>query len=376
MFCWGMNPGGRRWQEYLSELGCAYVEIQAGLARTQLECLPMPPRAEWTWTEAFALMDADAPTVHSEDWGAAWRGVDAALERVLPRARLEGLHEAFAATTSRAPEALLSHGAGWGALERRRLAAHGEVDRLPEELVFPDDSLGPDQAPWLALLEAGSLPQGDPQDAPGHFMAQPEWRAMLEEGIRAGRCDHWLAWLHLGVMRFEALDRQGAQAAWERSLELTRSAWALRNLAVLRQREGDAAGAEQLLRQAWELGTPIAPLALEYAACLKRAGEHEALGRFAAALPDDIRRHERMRILAAWAALEAGRFDEVAPLFDHEFATIQEGEVTLTDLWFAWHAARLADAEGIPNDEALQRRVREECPPPRHIDFRIVGDVG
>ena len=36
--------------------GDEYLEIQAGLARTQLEHLPMPARASWSWVEAYGLL--------------------------------------------------------------------------------------------------------------------------------------------------------------------------------------------------------------------------------------------------------------------------------------------------------------------------------
>ena len=36
LFVWGMAQGGRHWNEWLSEKGSAYIEIQAGLAHTQL----------------------------------------------------------------------------------------------------------------------------------------------------------------------------------------------------------------------------------------------------------------------------------------------------------------------------------------------------
>src|SRR2546430_10789644 len=42
LFLWGQHPGGARWQEWLSGPDAAYLEIQAGLARTQLEHLPLP----------------------------------------------------------------------------------------------------------------------------------------------------------------------------------------------------------------------------------------------------------------------------------------------------------------------------------------------
>jgi hypothetical protein len=45
LFMWGMGTGGQNWQTFLSEPGHAYLEIQAGLATTQLERLPMPAGA-------------------------------------------------------------------------------------------------------------------------------------------------------------------------------------------------------------------------------------------------------------------------------------------------------------------------------------------
>jgi len=60
-----------------------------------------------------------------------------------------------------------------------------------------------------------------------------------------------------------------------------------------------------------------------------------------------------MRVISAQAALDRGKLDEVEGLFDHEFATNREGEVTLTDLWFALHEKNLAKQENLPIDDAL-----------------------
>jgi len=388
MFFWGMSQGGRRWQEYLAQPGSNYIEIQAGLARTQDECVPMPGGTQWTWTEAFGLLEADVAKVHSADWSQAWRAADAALGVCLPQEQLDARDREFEAVTSRPPDEILAHGSGWGALERRRLEAQKQPDLIPSELVFVN--LGADQEPWLALLEHGALPALDPAHDPGQWMVQPEWRGLLErslasEGRRAG---DWLAWLHLGVMRMENLDRGSARAAWEKSVQLRRNSWALRNLAVL-ETSGELdrrfvwppqprsmsleslLRACELMRQAWECGPSTVPLAIEYARLLLDAGRYESLREFTRALPAEILQNERIRLLAARAALEAGQWAELEPLFSQEFASIREGEVALTDLWFGYQERRLAAAEHVPLDAALRQRVRREFPPPRNIDFRM-----
>ena len=373
LFCWGMGQGGRRWQEYLSEPGRQYIEIQAGLARTQMECLPMPAGAEWTWTEAFGALRVEAARAHGEDWADARACVEEALERALPRGAVEAMDARLAAWADAPPAEQLFMGSGWGALERRRRAAAGDPASWPPPAQFPDDALGDDQAPWLALLERGALPERDPSLEPGALMTQPEWRGPLERAAARPEGDHWLTWWHLGNLLLEERDAEGARRAWERSLACRRTGWALRNLAVLAERAGDRTRAADLLEEAWETGPPHPALAVELAQALLDAGRPEAVIELAQALPEPAASHERVLIAWARAALATGRVEGVERILDHEFATIREGEVTLTDLWTAYHAARLAAAEGSPVDDALRERVRKECPPPRRIDFRMAG---
>jgi hypothetical protein len=62
-------------------------------------------------------------------------------------------------------------------------------------------------------------------------------------------------------------------------------------------------------------------------------------------------------------------------VLQHEFATIRESEVSLSDLWFEMHTRRLAQEEGMPADDALRARVEHDFPPPTVIDYRMsVGD--
>lgn len=373
MFCWGMNQGGRRWQEFLSVPGQAYVEIQAGLARTQLECLPMPAKAEWTWTEAFGLLEADAEKVHGSNWSEAWQCADATLERALPRQTLEDNERRFTEFANDPPREILWRGYGWGRVEAARLAKQGRPP-LPEALTF-DGEPSADQRMWLMLLETGALPERDAQDDPGETLTQPEWQTLLEQSLAQGKNDNWLAWYHLGVMRLENCDPDGAREAWEKSLACHVSGWALRNLAVLAERRGDKSQQRELLRQAWETGPKIVPLALEYAHALVEEKDYQALRTFVKNAPDDVRNHERMQVMSAQAAMEQGDLDEVARLFDKDFATNREGEVTLTDLWFAWHEKQIAARENVPIDKALKRRVRREFPPPARIDFRMVSEI-
>ncbi|HCS73481.1 MAG TPA: DUF5107 domain-containing protein, partial [Clostridiales bacterium] len=93
LFVWGMGAGGRNWQTYLAQPGYAYLEIQAGLARTQLEHLPMKGGAMLSWMEAYGPITAEAKIVQGEDWSAATAAVEEALESACPRAKVEEMHQ-------------------------------------------------------------------------------------------------------------------------------------------------------------------------------------------------------------------------------------------------------------------------------------------
>lgn len=368
MFVWGTERGGQRWQEHLLGPGRAYLEIQCGLARTQLESVPMPARTEWTWTEAFGLMRADPARVHSSDWAEARGAVATQLEAMLPQPRLDELDESFAEVTSRAPQEMLFAGEGWGSLEAMR---GGYV--LPE-LPFLEGCMGSDQAQWLSLLRDGILPERDPSEEPGHFMVQPEWQALLEDSIAQGKSDHWLGWLHLGVMKLESSDAEGAKESWMRSIEHTPSGWAYRNLAVLESRAGNSEAACDLLEQAWQTGPQVTALAVEFAAALENAGRWDELRDFIAGLPESMHVNERILFESARLALRYNDLSQVEQILGHEFATIREGEVILTDLWFTWQAKLTSEREGVAMSDELVARMRKELTPPLRLDMRMAAE--
>jgi hypothetical protein len=360
LFCWGTHPGGRHWQEFLAQPGEAYLEIQAGLAPSQVHGLPMPARSAWDWTQAFGYVEADPAKVHGDDWDAAIQTVDAALQARLPLeelTRLEGDCRQRADTPSRV---ILHPASGWGALETLRRARTPGVESTPTGLVFPESSLGPEQSKWLALLESGAFPDQPPSDPPGEWMVQPEWETLLEKSPQ-----NWVALLHLGVMRLERGDQAGAEAAWQESIRLTPSAWAYRNLAILalRRKQNDLAHA--CYEQAWALaeaaGNPPPALAIEFLEKLVETEQWQRGMDTYNALPPVVQSAERVQILRGQFALALGDLDAVEEVLAREVAVVREGETVLSDLWFGLHARR----HGLTRPEAEQR-----FPPPAPIDFR------
>ncbi len=372
LWCWGNHQGGRHWQSFLAPGGYPYIEIQAGLAPTQLHGLELAGGSQVSWTQVFGAIQADPTRTHGADWADACAAVEDALEIGLTAAQLASIDTACRAQAERPADVIKQLGSGWGALE---LARRADDAGLPGHLTFPAASLGEGQAPWLALWQGGVLPEQDPAVLPGEYMVQPEWRERLEASLDRPGGRHWLSLLHLGVMRLEAFDEAGAERAWRDSHALLPNPWALRNLACLAQRRGDAGSASALYDEAWSLASAEARRALivEYLAALSAAGRYTE-GRAALdSLPAEAFDDDRVQIWRGEIALALGDFEAVEAVLQRDYAVIREGENALTDLWNELCARRESARSGAPLDEALRARVRVEMPPPERIDFRMLS---
>ena len=222
LFVWGTGRGGRHWQEWLSPRGGSYLEIQAGLARTQLEHLPLPAGERWSWLETYGPLQLTAEAAHG-DWSAAVAATTEQLGRDDALVRRPGATRARRWWTAPITERL-QRASGWGALEVRRRTRTGEGWPDLPGTPFAEEDLGPEQQPWLDLLE-GRRPVWD-GTAPTSYQTAPGWRSLLE--YAAGP----YAALQRGVARWAGGDRLGAVDAWEQSLRDRPSAVGWRNVAV------------------------------------------------------------------------------------------------------------------------------------------------
>ena len=375
LFTWGRGPGGLRWQDFLTEPGYPYIEIQGGLTHTQGQCVPMPAGATWDWVEAYGSLEADPRILHGKDWNAAWKEVGRTLDGMLPADVLSGQLETCRAVADGAPDEILSLGSGWGAVEQQRRRSAGREPFGPSGAVFDECSITDEQQPWLCLLDKGELPGRMPSKPPGAYMIQPEWHAILESALAAGRGDHWLSWLHVGVMRYSAKDHDGAREAWLRSVEREPNGWAYRNLAILARNGGRFAEAVDRIEKARSLLPELGSLAIEFCRLLLHAHREADLLPALERMPGPVRRLGRVRIYEIVARIRVDDLDAVAEMLHERFemSDVREGEGLLTQAWFAMHARRIVRDEGVLLDDRLYERVAKEYPCPPELDFRVHG---
>ncbi|ADI05906.1 hypothetical protein SBI_02785 [Streptomyces bingchenggensis BCW-1] len=417
LFLWGAGPGGRRWQGWLTEPDTpGYAEIQAGLARTQLEHVRLEAGEEFAWLEAYGPLAADPAAVHGADWAAARREVEARLESAAPRAAVAAAYAAWRPYADAEPGERLATGSGWGALEVERGGY-----RLPGTPFHPD-TLGEPQEPWRRLLRTGAFPAwaaGESPADPGCSLTAPAWRDLLESAPATAAAEY-----HLGVAQWHAGDRAQATRSWERSLRCTETPWALRCLAVADTAAGHPArAADRLLRAVGlilaegrdrapalagaqdaraavghALGgaaladpavtDPVAtdPVATEAAAteaaeaalgresvaALLAVGRAEDARTVLDALRPAVRKRGRFRLLMAQVLLAQGDAVAARAIFDggFEVADLREGDETLSDTWYAI-AERIVAGDGEPVTDDVRERARAEHPLPERYEFRM-----
>ncbi|WP_282082698.1 DUF5107 domain-containing protein [Streptomyces tendae] len=343
LFVWGTGPGGRRWQEWLTEPGTGgYCEIQAGLVRTQLEHVKLEAESEVSWLEAYGPLEA-AP---DGDWPTVLRRAEDRLEAALPRADVDAAYDAWRPYADTEPGERLATGSGWGALEVLRTGW-----KLPGT-PFDEDTLGEEQRPWLHLLRAGALPEPEHHTPPGGTLVARPWRDMLETTAATP-----LAEYHLGVAQWHGGDRAQAVRSWERGLTSAVDRWPLlRCLAVADQEDGHRERAADRYAEAFEdlcAGrTEAAEGAGEWTAVTAALGREAigallAVGRTADArtvwerLDPVTRARGRFRLTEGELLAAEGRPEEARAVFDENFevADLREGADSIGLLW-----ARLDDA--------------------------------
>ncbi|MCW7944094.1 hypothetical protein AAW14_19160 [Streptomyces hygroscopicus] len=343
LFVWGTGTGGRRWQEWLTEPGTGgYCEIQAGLARTQLEHMRLDAGSEVSWLEAYGPLSAG----REGEWAAVVRRTEARLEAVLPRAEVASAYEAWKPYADAEPGEPLAVGSGWGALEVLRTGT-----KLPGT-PFEESTLGDAQAPWRELLQSGSFPEPRRVGPPGETLVARHWRDMLETAPARPLTEY-----HLGVAQWHSGDRAQAVRSWERALPLAPSLWPLlRCLAVADQEAAHHERAAHRYAEAfddlcqerrddgesWTAATAaLGREAIEALLSVGRAADARAVWR---RLHPATRERGRFRLMEARLLLAEGDRAGARAVFDSglEVADLREGEETIGELW-----ARITD-EPLP----------------------------
>jgi tetratricopeptide (TPR) repeat protein len=372
MFCWGNHQGGRRWCSYLAaEHEGDYVEMQAGLAPTQLHSIDIPANTQWSYTQAFGELHADGISrAYDDDYHNARLFVEQEVRNTLTVQRLQKLHEEYMQKAALPATEIISSGAGWGALEQVRAGRVGE-QAAPASLSFPVSTIGDAELPWYKLLKSGYIPESPASSTPPGWMTDAKFRALLETSLTKKEGNHYLSRLHLGVMLYELGERAEGVRLWKESVEMNPSPIALRNLAYDARVKGDMSSAVSYMKRAIDPDNAVdKAFSEEYMDLLLTAKKYQEVWEYYQNLPPEKRAEDRISVLAGLAAVRLNEYTFVEALLKRDLACVREGDNSLTDIFFLWQTQKTMKEKHTEENEAAAY-VCQNIMPPGNIDFRM-----
>ena len=321
LFVWGQSQGGRHWNRKLLGPGLdAYIELQGGLARSQQECLPMPPQTAWEWLEGYGALNM-APEKVFGKWQDAVDAVTAELDRIIPERVLDDMLADTRQSVALKPGKVVINGSGWGALEELRLGG-----KLAEHLDFGE--IQSEQMPWAELLENNKMSV----DSPGSYMVSDNFFRKLQ-----GAEPSWQTAYFKSLNYYRRGDLERAEAEISALTGEYSRKHILHLMANIRRRQGRAAEASELIMQAGLLCTRDASFSKEVLKMLLELKAYDRMKALLDALTPELRKLPMIKFMHAAALAHTGDLDGAENILLEngglDIPDIREGENSTSELY-------------------------------------------
>lgn len=343
LFSWGNNSASARWQEYLTENAGRYVEIQAGLGKTQYGCIPMAPHTAWEWLERYGAFNLakrhDSFEEERESLTAEMRTMTGKLEGMLADSRR------FAVQSGE----VVYRGSGYADLENACRRLRGEKPLSPHLDFASEDER---QTPWRMFLEKGILPAPEPDEKPAGCMADDFWYDKLKQQPERQR--DWHLFYHLGLNHLSRGKMEEAEANFSESIRLHDNAWSCYGLASLLCLEGrDDKKAIAVMEKGILMRREDLSYVKEGFRVLLRCGGYETLVRVYEQLPECVASETRVTLEYIAALSHVGRYREAYDLLTADGGLVvddfREGENSIASLWLDLRKKLNMPEEKVPH---------------------------
>lgn len=367
LFVWGQGEGGKNWNRFLSDgSNDGYIEIQAGLARTQLEHIPMSDGEVWSWVEAYGPINC-GKKAHG-DWGTAVFSVKEPIGKKLKN----GINKTLSGVRNdkAVPGEMLCLGSGWGALEEiSRKAQNRPV--LSEEIVIPKEAITEAQQEWIELLKTGRLSEKAVTEEPCGYVVDTFWHGLLKKSLETPENRNWYSLMHLGVMEYASENTDTALSLFLESVEKNPNAWCYRNIAMIYRNEyHDIEKAYTYMKKAFGLNKACRGILVDTATTYLQAKRYSEWLEVYSQI-GDMQNDGRLRLYCVKALMGLNRYNEATAILNYslDMPDIKEGDTAISDVWFELYGKILSQETGITDPDRL-RRLTEEKYPLKNLDFR------
>lgn len=352
LFSWGNNTGSARWQEYLTEKAGRYVEIQAGLGKTQYGCIPMAPHTAWEWIERYGAVNLNGGAGSFEEERACLTATVCAeagdlLENVLRESRGWAMK----------PGEVIYRGSGYAELENACRVCRGEEPLSPHLDFSSEDKR---QIPWRTFLETGQFPPPDTAEMPADCMADDFWYERLNihaepqpDQNQDTTSSDWHLLYHLALNHMIRGRSREAEACFCKSIRQHENAWSRYGLASLLCLEGRE---YERAVSVMEAGLLERKEDLSYIKegfrVLARCGGYGTLIHVYEQLPKAVAAESRVVLEYIMALYQTGRFKEAYERLTADGGLVvddlREGENSIACLWLDLRRALNLPEEEVP----------------------------
>lgn len=367
LFAWGKGNGGKNWNEFLTNKGNAYIEIQAGLAETQLQHLVMKKNSVWEWTEAFCALDIGGVC---KEYDAFRVDTERAIARKIPIDTDEELRCTYSRYADALTKTTECFGSGWGVLKNLERSIFGK-GKISNYCDFPESTLGVLQEPFKNLIQTGVFSENNVDEKPKAYCTTD---FMLEKAdLAVKKYPNWNALYHYGVILYEHGRIEEAKAAWENSAFLKPNAWAYRNLAMLYRNEYcEKENALMYMKMSISLKKDCISLWRDFAETFLKYKLYDDWLIEAENIPAVIAANGRLRLYKALCLVRTGRAEQAAEIVNYNFKMddIKEGEISVSSIWYEIYGTLLAKKYNLTDKREINELVDKEIPL-KDLDFRM-----
>ena len=184
LFSWGHVAGSYHWQEFLTDKAGDYIEIQAGLGKTQYECIPMPPKTSWSWVECYTDISLGVSVDSEYDKLVSW------TSNMFDADQMDELCDSTLGDIANVKGEVIWQGNGYGYLQNI------VKNDCPKHLQFlPCD----ESKKWIKLAETGVLENVVQTDS---FLVGNTYRKLLLDNEK-NNCTNWNLYYQLALIELD-----------------------------------------------------------------------------------------------------------------------------------------------------------------------------
>lgn len=340
LFSWGNQSASDHWQEFLTDKAGRYIEIQAGLGKTQYGCIPMAPHTAWEWMEQYGPVQISQESMGNTQKEREQELTDSLMKMKLPEHMETMLRDTKVLAKKKAR--LVMSGSGYGALvQRGKMSEHLEY-------VVSTDSL----EKWQTFFRKGALHKPDVQDIPDEFLIDDENLAYMVKTLTCQNKKNWYAHYQAGIGYFAAEDFQNAEQVLVKSWQMEANPWASHGLACIYLITGCKEEAAEWIAKGVEMRREDTSYLKEAFKILSLCEAYDMTVRFFETLSGEQQKIGKLKFYYISALHQTGEEEKAYRLLEENgglvIDDIREGEDSIAQLWSELHESLHSVKETVP----------------------------